>query len=187
MQASNGLAPRTRGGQLMTYGRSIGKALDYFHIDREVWPTLAADRAAWRDAIHGGLLDTERPKRASTAETNRRISASLAGASRPAPAPRAAPPPAPRPPPRPPPDDWTGRRVLVPSALWPDYVCNEHDGQGWEAKVVRVTRGWATIDFLFATDDHGRRYHRERLELWRLRPLPPPPARVLTDITNTHQ
>ena len=33
----------------MTYGRSIGKALDKFSIDRETWPQLAADRGAWRD------------------------------------------------------------------------------------------------------------------------------------------
>ena len=64
--------------QLMTYGRSIQKALDHFAIDRVTWATLASDRAAWRDAIHGGLLDGGRPTRVSAAATNRLIADSLA-------------------------------------------------------------------------------------------------------------
>ena len=71
-------APRASGGQLMTYGRSIQKALDHFGIDRTAWATLAADRAAWRDAIHGGLLAGGRPTRGSAAATNRLIADSLA-------------------------------------------------------------------------------------------------------------
>ena len=67
-----------RGGQLMTYGRSVEKALDHFGIDRKTWPTLAADRAAWRGAIHGGLLGSGRPTRAISAETNRLVAASAA-------------------------------------------------------------------------------------------------------------
>ena len=39
---------RPNGAPEMTYGRSIGKALDRFNIGREWWPELAADRAAWR-------------------------------------------------------------------------------------------------------------------------------------------
>ncbi len=45
-------APRPAGGQLMTYGRSILRALDSFGIDRSSWPALAQDprRAARRRA-----------------------------------------------------------------------------------------------------------------------------------------
>ena len=32
----------------MTYGRSVGKALDTFGLDRNKWPELAADHLAWR-------------------------------------------------------------------------------------------------------------------------------------------
>ena len=48
----------------MIYVRSIEKAMGKFNIDVSTWPQLAADRAAWRDAINGGLLVRERPKRA---------------------------------------------------------------------------------------------------------------------------
>jgi hypothetical protein len=71
-------APRPAGGQLMTYGRSINHALDSFGIDRSTWPALAADRAAWRGAIHGALLNGGRPTRAAAIETNRLIGAALA-------------------------------------------------------------------------------------------------------------
>ena len=63
----------------MTYGRSISKALAHFNIPIDTWPRLAADRAAWRNAINGGLLNTTgRPKRAAAAKTNRLIVDSLA-------------------------------------------------------------------------------------------------------------
>ena len=39
-------APRPSGGQLMTYGRSIHRALETFNIPRTTWATLAEDRAA---------------------------------------------------------------------------------------------------------------------------------------------
>ena len=64
----------------MTYGRSVYKALDNFGISRETWPTLAADRVAWRGAIHGSLLSDERPTRAAAAATNRRIAVSATDA-----------------------------------------------------------------------------------------------------------
>ena len=38
----------------MTYGRSLGRALDHFHIDRHTWHELAADRAAWRETLRLG-------------------------------------------------------------------------------------------------------------------------------------
>ena len=37
-----------------TYGRSIGRALDEFHIDRRTWHELAADREAWRETLRLG-------------------------------------------------------------------------------------------------------------------------------------
>ena len=44
----------------MTYGRSAAKAMAHFNIDPDTWPVLAANRAAWREAIHGGLLQSNR-------------------------------------------------------------------------------------------------------------------------------
>ena len=38
----------------MAYGRTVGKALDVFDIDRKRWPELAADRAAWRSTLQSG-------------------------------------------------------------------------------------------------------------------------------------
>ena len=46
--------PRPRGAPPMTYGRSLGRALDHFHIDRHTWHELAADRAAWRETLRLG-------------------------------------------------------------------------------------------------------------------------------------
>ena len=43
---------RPNGAPCMTYGRTIGKALDKFHLDRETWPLLrAANRSAWRETL----------------------------------------------------------------------------------------------------------------------------------------
>ena len=78
-------APRPSGGQLMTYGRSAAKAMAYYNIDLATWPTLAANRSTWREAINGGLLSTGRPRRAAAAETNRRIDATLAALRAPLP------------------------------------------------------------------------------------------------------
>ena len=73
-------AKRPAGGQLMTFGRSVGKALDNFNIDRSSWHELAADRVAWRAAIHGSQLDNSRPTRTAAADTNRRIAVCVADA-----------------------------------------------------------------------------------------------------------
>jgi hypothetical protein len=51
-----------------------------FNIPFETWPQLAMDRAAWRGAIHGSLLDGGRPVRTTAAETNRLIGVTLADA-----------------------------------------------------------------------------------------------------------
>ena len=71
-------APRLQGGQLMTYGRSIFKALEHFAINKTTWHELAQDRPAWRGAINGALLNAKRPKRAAAVETNRRMDAMIA-------------------------------------------------------------------------------------------------------------
>jgi len=54
--------------------------LNHFGIDRTTWSQLAADRTAWRSAIHGGLLNGGRPTRDVAIETNRLIGATLADA-----------------------------------------------------------------------------------------------------------
>ena len=46
--------PRPLGAPKMTYGRSIRKALDKFHIDHATWTELAADRPAWRETLRLG-------------------------------------------------------------------------------------------------------------------------------------
>jgi len=46
---------RPVGGPTMTYGRSLGKALDHYHLDRERWPELAANRTAWRAMLQAGV------------------------------------------------------------------------------------------------------------------------------------
>ena len=73
-------AKRPTGGQLMTFGRSVGKALDNFNINRTSWHKLATDRIAWRAAIHGSQLDGNRPTRAAAAVANRRIAVCVADA-----------------------------------------------------------------------------------------------------------
>ena len=50
---------RPNGAPCMTYGRTIGKALDKFCIDRETWPLLASDRGAWRATLKTGLAPTD--------------------------------------------------------------------------------------------------------------------------------
>ena len=69
------------------------------------------------------------------------------------------------------PQNAKGRNVLVARTRWPDYDCNEHDGAGWEAKVVKATPRWAFVDFTYARDQHGARYKREWIKLDELQPL----------------
>jgi hypothetical protein len=73
----------------MTYGRSMMQALDAFHIDRRDWPSLAADRAVWRETLRLGHppgwqpspptppLALRRRVRAAAIVTNCNIDASL--------------------------------------------------------------------------------------------------------------
>ena len=80
--AAAAAAKRPAGGQLMTFGRSVYKALAHFGIDRATWPVLAANRATWQEAIHGSqlALTAGRPTRVAAAATNLRIGATLADA-----------------------------------------------------------------------------------------------------------
>jgi hypothetical protein len=48
-------ARRPSGAPRMTYGRSVGKALDTFGLDHNKWPELAADRLAWRVMLRSGV------------------------------------------------------------------------------------------------------------------------------------
>ena len=64
-----------------------------------------------------------------------------------------------------------GRHVLVPRERWPDYSCDEHDGAGWEAKIVNVSTAWGFVDFTRATDDNGLPYKKEWIKLDELQPL----------------
>ena len=58
----------------------------------------------------------------------------------------------------------TGRQVLVPRGLWPDYPCNENDGRGWRAKVISCKRGIARIRFTAASPE-GSLYPDVHLQL----------------------
>ena len=81
--------PRPRGAPPMTYGRGIKKALLEFNIEQSSWPSLAADRVAWRSTLKVGHppgftaappplpLALARPTRTAAAKTNRAIDASL--------------------------------------------------------------------------------------------------------------
>ena len=69
------------------------------------------------------------------------------------------------------PQNAKGRHVLVARERWPDYDCTEHDGTGWEAKVIKATPRWAFVDFVHARDEHGVRYKREWIKLNELQPL----------------
>ena len=47
----------------MTYGRSVGKALDAFGLDHNKWPELAADRLAWRAMLRRSAAECGEPSR----------------------------------------------------------------------------------------------------------------------------
>ena len=50
---------RPPGAPRMTYGRTVGKALDVYDLDPQKWPALAADRAAWRAMLKSGQTPPE--------------------------------------------------------------------------------------------------------------------------------
>ena len=73
--------------------------------------------------------------------------------------------------PLPPTQDCVGRRVLVARNLWPSYACDENDGRGWAAHIVRFHQGVATVRFDHAVDPRGLPYPDERLLLRALVPF----------------
>ena len=58
-------ARRPSGAPRMTYGRSVGKALDTFGLDHNKWPELAADRLAWRAMLRSGEPPPDQPRAVS--------------------------------------------------------------------------------------------------------------------------
>ena len=59
-----------------------------------------------------------------------------------------------------------GRQVLVPSAVYPTYVCDENSGRGWTARVVHCTaRSIATLRFVEAATVRGLPYADVQLQL----------------------
>ena len=87
---------RPVGAPRLTYGRAMGKAMDIFDLDPSRWHELAADRAAWRTMLSGGIAPSDfrappppplpmpishflvRPRRAAAAATMTAITNSLA-------------------------------------------------------------------------------------------------------------
>ena len=68
-----------------------------------------------------------------------------------------------------------GRRVLAPAAMWPRFLCGEHDGEGWEATVEKVRSGQggraeALVAFV-ARRTRGAGWKPMWLQLSSLRPL----------------
>ena len=64
-----------------------------------------------------------------------------------------------------------GRRVMIPRHVWPSDACDEFEGRGWAAVVVRVSRRVATVRFSSARDADGRRFPDERLDVAVLEPV----------------
>ena len=67
-----------------------------------------------------------------------------------------------------------GRRVLAPAAMWPRYLCREHGGEGWEAKIekVRSRDGQAEALVVFvARKTRSTGWQPMWLKLANLRPL----------------
>ena len=70
-------------------------------------------------------------------------------------------------------ENCVGRRVLVPAATWPQYRCDEHQGQGWSATVIRYNarHNAATVAFTDAVTARGIPYADVELRLDVLAPL----------------
>mgnify|MGYP003941231743 CR=1 FL=1 len=64
------------------------------------------------------------------------------------------------------------RLAIVPSDMWPDYVCNENGGAGWTVEIVDTKGKYSRCKFLDVhTDAEGRKFYSEYIETARL--LPP--------------
>jgi hypothetical protein len=64
-----------------------------------------------------------------------------------------------------------GRLVLVPHDIWPGYSCDENDGKGWSALVLRCVRGRNTVRFVRARNADGEPFADESLATSALLPL----------------
>jgi hypothetical protein len=69
------------------------------------------------------------------------------------------------------PHSCVGRRVLVPSAAWPNFTCDENSGEGWTATIQASSRGSATVRFTDAATPRGIPYDDVTLQLSFLRPF----------------
>jgi hypothetical protein len=67
--------------------------------------------------------------------------------------------------------DSVGRRVLIPAHAWPNYPCDEHNGQGWAGMIIAISRNAATVRFTEATTARGLPYENARLQMAILRPI----------------
>ena len=63
------------------------------------------------------------------------------------------------------------RTVLIPAKVWPDIACDENDGAGWSARVLRCSATGATVRFLEAKSARGRAFADVQLKLAALTPL----------------
>ena len=70
-------------------------------------------------------------------------------------------------------DNCVGRRVLVAATTWPQYCCDENDGRGWTARVVKYSarHNAATVAFVDAVTARGIPYADVELRLDALMPL----------------
>ena len=50
---------------------------------------------------------------------------------------------------------------LIPREHWPNYPCNEHEGQGWEVVLGKKRGPWVQCIFVNAKDEEGRPYANE--------------------------
>jgi hypothetical protein len=66
-----------------------------------------------------------------------------------------------------------GRRVLVPKASWPADKCDEHNGTGWEARIIayQPPSNVATVQFLHAATARGVPFENVKLLMSTLTPL----------------
>ena len=60
---------------------------------------------------------------------------------------------------------------MVPQSCWPDYVCEELNGQGWIAHVTRVDEDRSTVKFVNARRADGARWRQVTLASSILTPL----------------
>jgi hypothetical protein len=58
-----------------------------------------------------------------------------------------------------------GRRVVVPAAAWPDFICDENEGTGWTAIIQSNNRSGATVRFTDAATPRGIPYGDVTLQL----------------------